>query len=116
MFAERLTDRVMTRDPWRSVYWDLGKRPQARALCGIYFFAEYCFEAAARRAIEPGKRGVSAFEPRVVECGLAATPLQHAKAALNRLKRLESIDPTLRRLCPHPSDELLERVPDGTGL
>jgi hypothetical protein len=115
-FGLRLTDRAMAGDPWRSVYWDLGKRPKARVVRDVYFWAEYCFEGAAYRAANPNWGGMSAFEPRGVECGRVATPAQHARAALKRLKLLETIEPTLRRRCPDPSDKLLERVPDGTGL
>jgi hypothetical protein len=97
--AKRFTDRAMARDPWRSVYSDLGKRPKARALRDAHFWAERCYEAAAYRAANPLWRGMRAFEPRPVECGRAATPGQHAEAACKRLEILEAIDPALRRRC-----------------
>jgi hypothetical protein len=94
----------MARDPWRSVYSDLGKRPKAETLRDAHFWAAYCYGAAAYRAANPGWRGMRAFEPQVAECGRTATPAQHAGAALKRLKFLEAIEPSLRWRCPYPSD------------
>jgi hypothetical protein len=90
----------MARDPWRSVYSDLGKHPKAQTLRDAHFWAEYCFEAAAYRAANPGWAGMKAFEPHPVECERAATPDQHAEAARKRLEILEALDPALRRRGP----------------